>query len=54
MKIISFLVDLTQKVFLVVERELQLTGFWQSIPAQNRLRAEIQRTLLAPDFVSVR
>ena len=35
-KIISFLVDLTQKVFLVIERELRLTGFWQSIPAQNR------------------
>ena len=51
---ISFLVDLTQKVFLVIECELRLTGFWQSIPAQNRLRAEIQRTLLAPDFVSVR
>ena len=51
---ISVLVDLTQKVFLVIERELQLTGFWQSIPAQNRLRAEIQRTLLAPEFASVR
>ena len=53
-KKISFMVDLTQKVFLAIERELRLTGFWQSIPAQNRLRAEIQRTLLAPDFVSVR
>lgn len=51
---ISFLVDLTQKVFLVIETELQLTGFWQSIPAQNRLRADIQRTLLGPDFASVR
>ena len=53
-KKISFLVDLTRKVFLVIERELRLTGFWQSIPARNRLRAEIQRTLLAPDFASVR
>lgn len=53
-RIVSFLVDLTQKVFLVIERELQLTGFWQSIPAQNRLRAEIHRTLLAPEFASVR
>jgi len=47
---ISHLVDLTQKVFLVVERELKLTGFWESIPARNKLRAEIQSTLLAPEF----
>jgi type I restriction enzyme, R subunit len=47
---ISHLVDLTQKVFLVVERELKLTGFWDSIPARNKLRADIQATLLAPEF----
>ena len=51
---ISFLVDLTQKVFLVIERELRLTGFWQSIPARNKLRSEIQKTLLAREYVSVR
>jgi type I restriction enzyme R subunit len=47
---ISRLVDLAQKVFLVVERELKLTGFWESIPARNKLRAEFQSTLLAPEF----
>jgi len=47
---ISHLVDLTQKVFLVVERELKLTGFWESIPARNKLRAELQGILLAPEF----
>lgn len=47
---ISHLVDLTQKVFLVVERELKLTGFWESIPARNKLKAEIQNTLLAREF----
>ena len=52
-KKISYLVDLTQQVSLVVERELRLTGFWQSIPARNKLRAEIQKTLLAPEFASV-
>ncbi len=50
---LSFLVDLTQKVSLVVERELKLTGFWQSIPARNKLKAEVQKTLLAPELVSV-
>jgi type I restriction enzyme R subunit len=50
---ISQLVDLTQKVFLVVERELRLTGFWESIPARNRLRAEIQQVLLAPEFALI-
>ena len=34
---ISQLVDLTQKAFLAVERELKLTGFWESIPARNKL-----------------
>ena len=50
---ISLLVDLTQKVTLVVERELNLTGFWESIPARNKLKAEIQRILLAPEFGDV-
>lgn len=50
---IASLVDLTQKVFLVVERELRLTGFWESIPARNKLKAEIQSVLLAPEFSSL-
>ena len=47
---ISQLVDLTQRVFLIVERELRLTGFWESIPARNKLKAEIQKILLSPTF----
>jgi type I restriction enzyme, R subunit len=47
---ISQLVDLTQKAFLAVERELNLTGFWESIPARNKLRADLQNILLAPEF----
>jgi type I restriction enzyme R subunit len=50
---ISRLVDLTQKVFLAVERELKLTGFWESIPARNKLRAELQRVLLSQEFLSL-
>lgn len=50
---ISQLVGLTQKLFLVVERELSLTGFWESIPARNKLKAEIQTVLLAPEFAKV-
>lgn len=50
---VSHLVDLTQKVFLVVEREVKLTGFWESIAARNRLKAEIQTILLAPEFSSL-
>ena len=50
---ISYLVDLTQQVTLVVERELRLVGFWESIPARNKLKAEIQRILLAPEFASL-
>jgi type I restriction enzyme R subunit len=47
---ISSLVSLTQQVFIEVERELKLAGFWESIPARNKLRADIQNTLLQPDF----
>jgi type I restriction enzyme R subunit len=47
---ISSLVALTQHVFADVERELKLTGFWESIPARNKLRADIQKTLLQPGF----
>jgi len=43
-------VALTQQVFMVVERELQLAGFWESIPARNKLKAEIQKILLSPEF----
>lgn len=47
---IASLVNLTQQTFLVVERELKLTGFWESIPARNKLKADIQKTLLVPEF----
>jgi type I restriction enzyme R subunit len=50
---ISAMVDLTQQVFNVVERELSLTGFWESVPARNRLKAELQKTLLQPKFVKL-
>ena len=49
----SLLVELTQKITLAVERELRLTGFWESLPARNRLKAEIQKVLLAGEFSSV-
>ena len=50
---ISYLVGLTHQTSLVIEREIRLTGFWESIPARNKLKAEIQNTLLAPEFAKV-
>jgi len=50
---ISSLVSLTQQLFLIIERELRLTGFWESIPARNKLRADIQSTLLAAEFADL-
>jgi type I restriction enzyme R subunit len=47
---ISLLVSLTQQLFDEVERELKLTGFWESIPARNKLKADVQRTLLQREF----
>ncbi len=47
---ISSLVSLTQQVFIELERELKLAGFWESILARNKLRADIQKTLLQREF----
>jgi type I restriction enzyme R subunit len=50
---VAKLVDLTQQVYNVVERELKFTGFWESIPARNKLRAEIQMVFLAPESAGI-
>ena len=50
---ISLIVDLTQQVYLLMEREICLSGFWESIPARNRLKAEIQRMLLSDKFIRI-
>jgi type I restriction enzyme R subunit len=50
---IALLVTLTQHLFAELERELKLTGFWQSIPARNKLKADLQKALLQPDFVTL-
>ena len=47
---IALLVPLTQYLFAEVERELKLVGFWESIPARQKLKADIQRTLVQPEF----
>lgn len=43
-------VELTVHVTDKLQTELRLLGFWNSIPAQNRLKSELQRILLSPDF----
>lgn len=47
---ISQLVALTQNVYGEIERELKLTGFWESIPARNKLIEVLQKILLKPEF----
>lgn len=47
---IALIVSLTQHLSGDLERELKLTGFWESIPARNKLKADIQRTLLQDEF----
>jgi len=50
---IAVLVDLTQQIYNAVERELKLTGFWESVPARNKLKAELQQVLLSAQFAKV-
>jgi type I restriction enzyme, R subunit len=47
---ISQLVALTQHLYGEIERELKLTGFWESIPARNKLVSDLQHVLLQPEF----
>ena len=47
---IAQMVDLTQNVFNLLHLELKTVGFWDSITAQNRLKAEIQHLLLSERF----
>lgn len=46
-------VDLTQNVFNLITREIQAVGFWHSVPAQNRLKGELQQLLLSPRFANL-
>ncbi len=46
-------VNLTQHIFNLVSNELKLTGFWDSPPAQAKLKAEIQKLLLSKQFSKV-
>jgi type I restriction enzyme, R subunit len=50
---ISLAVALTQDVFIIIDRELKLAGFWESIPARKKLEADIQTVLLSPDFKAI-
>lgn len=50
---ISKLAALTQHLSAEVERELNLTGFWESIPARNKLVADLQKVVLQPDFAEM-
>ncbi|MCF6364919.1 MAG: HsdR family type I site-specific deoxyribonuclease [Bacteroidales bacterium] len=47
---ISQNVNLTLNVFNLLNTELKLTGFWDAIPAQNKLKEELQKMFLSPRF----
>ena len=50
---ISKLVNLTQHIFNLLTVELRTVGFWDSIPAQNKLKGELQHLLLSEDFINL-
>lgn len=50
---INSLVSLTQQIFIIIEKEVKLVGFWESHPAQNQLKAEIKKILLSREFMSL-
>lgn len=46
-------VNLTQHIFHLIATEIKLKGFWDSTPAQNKLKAELQKELLSPEFKAI-
>jgi|GEM_PF-7121793 len=46
----TFRLALTLDIYGEIERELKFTGFWESIPARNKLISDLQRVLLQPTF----
>lgn len=46
----AVLVDLTQDVSEILERELKLKGFWDRIPAQNKVKANLLELILSPGY----
>lgn len=44
-------VDLTQNTFNLIAREVRSAGFWDSVPAQKRLIAELRALFLSERFV---
>ncbi len=47
---IAQIVNLTQHIYNLVAREIRLKGFWDSAPAQNKLKADLQDILLSKEF----
>lgn len=46
-------VSLTQDVFYMVKNEIQLTGFWDTPAAQNRLKGNLKILLLSKEYISL-
>ena len=46
-------VDLTQNLYNLVETENQFSGFWGSIPSQNRLKADLQALLISERYLQL-
>jgi type I restriction enzyme, R subunit len=49
----GLLITLTKDITGLLETELQLNGFWDNIPARNKLRATLQEMILSPSFVKL-
>lgn len=48
---IADLVNLTQQLFVTLQTEVRQAGFWEAIPKQKRLEAELRELLIAEAFV---
>lgn len=50
---IARIVDLTQNLYNLIENEVQYSGFWNSVPSQNRLKAELQAFLISEQYIQL-
>jgi type I restriction enzyme, R subunit len=50
---VAQLVNLTQLLFLTIQREIRQAGFWSAPLKQKRLKGELQKVLLGRDYFSI-
>lgn len=50
---ITQMVSLTQEISNTITTEIRLKGFWNSVPAQNKLKEELKKILISKEYFQI-